>query len=298
MTHLAAIVGVLVISFSAILVRLAGVTPDTSAFFRTLYALPILLILWLKIDRSDRSGRSDPAGRPPRLRLLAFLSGVILGLDLAFWHRAIDWIGAGLATVLGNSQVIFVGLAAWLVHKERPRRSLFASVPLAFLGMLFVSGLNQPEAYGVNPIRGTLFGVFTGIAYASFLLLFRASTHDRPSPVGPLLDATVGACLAAGAIGLASGRLDFAWSWPAHGWLIALALGSQVVGWLFIAYALPRLPAVETSFLLLLQPMATVLWASIIFAEDLSGLQWLGVILVVSGISLPSLSLRTGTADG
>jgi drug/metabolite transporter (DMT)-like permease len=71
-----------------------------------------------------------------------------------------------------------------------------------------------------------------------------------------------------------------------------------VVGWLFIAYALPRLPAVETSFLLLLQPMATVLWASIIFAEDLSGLQWLGVILVVSGISLPSLSLRTGTADG
>lgn len=40
MTHLAAIFGVLVISLSAIIVRLADVSPDTSAFFRSLYALP------------------------------------------------------------------------------------------------------------------------------------------------------------------------------------------------------------------------------------------------------------------
>ncbi len=289
MTHLAAIFGVLVISFSAIFVRLAGVTPDTAAFFRSLYALPVLILLWLGIDRTKR---------PVKLRGLAFASGVILGLDLAFWHRAIDWIGAGLATVLGNSQVIFVGLAAWLLHREQPRQSLYFSVPLAFLGMALVSGLNQPEAYGSNPLRGTLFGVFTGITYAAFLLLFRASMRERPSPVGPFLDATVGCTLATGAIGWMAGGLDLAWSWPAHGWLIALALGSQVVGWLFIAYALSRLPAVETSLLLLVQPMATVLWASILFAEDLSRLQWLGVVLVLSGVALPTFSSRTGKADG
>jgi drug/metabolite transporter (DMT)-like permease len=36
---------------------------------------------------------------------------------------------------------------------------------------------------------------------------------------------------------------------PAHGWLVTLALVSQVAGWLLIATALPRLPAVETSVL-------------------------------------------------
>ena len=107
MSRLAALVGVLTISFSAIFVRLAEVSPDTAALFRAVYALPVLAVLWRLLD---------PGSRPVRLRWLAFASGLLLGLDLAFWHRAIHWIGAGLATVLGNTQVVFVGLGAWLLH--------------------------------------------------------------------------------------------------------------------------------------------------------------------------------------
>lgn len=81
MTRLAAIFGVLVSSFSAIFVRLARATPDTAVFFRSLYALPALILLWLGIDRTKGS---------VKLRGLAFASGVIVGLDLAFWHPAID----------------------------------------------------------------------------------------------------------------------------------------------------------------------------------------------------------------
>ena len=112
LARLWALSGVLIISFSAIFVRLAGVAPTTSAFFRACYALPFLLALWL--------WRRGPRRRPPRDRLLAVAAGFFLGLDLAVWHRAIYWIGAGLGTVLGNTQVIFVGLAAWLLHGERP----------------------------------------------------------------------------------------------------------------------------------------------------------------------------------
>ncbi len=285
MTHLAAIAGVLIISFSAIFVRLAGVSPDTAAFFRTLYAVPVLLALWFAFGRSSGS-----AGRAWKLQAMALTSGIFLGIDLAVWHRAIEWIGAGLATVLGNTQVIFVGLAAWLLHRERPRRSMFVGIPLAFLGMTLVSGLGRADAYGDKPLLGTFFGLLTGITYAFFLLLFRRSSRDESTPFGAFSMATVGALLAAGGIGHLGGHLELAWSWPAHGWLIAMALGSQVAGWLLIAYALPRLPAVETSILLLLQPMATVLWAFLLFGEDLSVIQWLGVALVLSGVALPSAS--------
>jgi drug/metabolite transporter (DMT)-like permease len=285
-SRLAAVLGLLIIPFSAIFVRLAGVSPDTAAFFRVVYALPVLAALWLSLDRGARLFR---------LRLLAMTSGLFLGLDLALWHRAIHWIGAGLATVLGNTQVVFVGLAAWLLYRERPRRLVFLGVPLAFLGMTLVSGLGRPDAYGIDPIRGTFFGVLTGILYAVFLLLFRASSRDHPSPIGPFFDATVGTVVATGAVGWLSGSLELAWQWPAHGWLVALALGSQVAGWLLIAYALPRLPAVETSVLLLLQPMATVLWAFLLFAEDLSAVQWLGVALVLTGVGLPALGAAFAT---
>ena len=42
-----------------------------------------------------------------------------------FWHHAIEAVGAGLATVLGNLQVIIVGFFAWL----RPRGAAVARDP-------------------------------------------------------------------------------------------------------------------------------------------------------------------------
>lgn len=281
MTHLAAILGVFIISFSAIFVRLAAVSPDTSSFFRTAYALPVLFALRLAFHRG---------GRPAKLEGLALVAGIFLGIDFAVWHRAIEWIGAGLSTVLGNTQVIFVGLAAWALHGEKPRREALLGLPLAFAGMVLVSGLGRDDAYGENPTLGAFFGILTGITYAIFLLVFRRSTRDESAPFGAFFTCTLGAFLAVGAIGGATGQLDLAWHWPAHGWLIAVALGSQVAGWLLIAYALPRLPAVETSILLLLQPMATVLWALILFGEDLSVVQWTGVALLLTGVALPTAS--------
>ena len=84
-------------------------------------------------------------------------------------------------------------------------------------------------------------------------------------------------------------EFSFAFSWPEHGWLLALALVAQVVGWLLIAAALPRVPALETSVLLLLQPMLTVLWGLLLFSEYLSGLQWAGVVLVLGGVGVLTL---------
>jgi drug/metabolite transporter (DMT)-like permease len=227
---------------------------------------------------------------------MAFVSGLFLGLDLAVWHRAIHFIGAGLATVLGNTQVLFVGLVAWAIHRERPRAAVLAGVPVAFAGKALVTGLGRLDAYGVDPLKGTFFGLATGVTYAVFLLLFRASSRDHPSPVGPFLDVTVATAVACASIGWPAGTLQLTPSWPAHGWLAALAFGSQVVGWLLISYALPRLPAVETSLLLLLQPMATVLWATLLFAEHMSSLQWWGVALVLAGVGLPTIGAAAATS--
>ncbi len=286
-TYALAVVGILIISFSAILVRLADVSPATAAFFRTAYASPVLFLLWWPLRGRD--------GRPAAARWWALLGGVMLGVDLAFWHRAIALIGAGLATVLGNTQVVFVGAAAWLLHRERPTRLAFLTVPLVFLGVVLISGLGRPDAYGADPVAGVVFGILTGITYAAFLLLFRSSNRRLAPPVGPLLDATLGAVLVSAVLGVADRGLDLAVTWPAHGWLLALAMGSQVVGWLLIARTLPRLPALETSVLLLLQPMATVLWGFVLFAEHLSVLQWAGVALVLAGVGVLSV---VGSVEG
>lgn len=282
MTRFIALLGALCISFSAIWVGLAGVAPTTAAFFRTAYAVPILLVVWLLYKHKDR--------RVAKERWLALSAGVLLALDFVLWHYAIELIGAGLSTVLANTQVIFVGLLAWLIYRERPTWFAFLTVPLVFAGIVLLSGLGRADAYGANPVAGVAFGVLTGIAYTGFLLIFRASNRGLAPPAGPLLDATLGAMACSLFIGVSlDPHFDLSIHWPAHLWLLALALGSQVIGWLCIATALPRLPALETSIVLLIQPMASVLWGYLIFAEYLSVIQWLGVSLVLAGVGALSL---------
>src|SRR5512138_1325762 len=100
MIHLLALVGVLSISFSAVFVRLASVSPVTATFFRAVYAVPVLAALWIAWRGGDR--------RPRRARLLAALAGVLLAIDLALWPESIALMGAGLATIIPNVQVVFV----------------------------------------------------------------------------------------------------------------------------------------------------------------------------------------------
>jgi drug/metabolite transporter (DMT)-like permease len=282
MTRLAALLGVLSISFSAIFVRLADVSPSTAAFFRTGYAIPVLYLLWRLVRGQDCRSSKD--------RWAAFIAGLFLAIDLSFWHQSINLIGAGLATVLANIQVVFVGVAAWAVYRERPTGLAMFTIPAIFGGVALVSGLGRSDAYGDDPLGGVIFGIFAGVAYALFLLVFRASNRGLAPSAGPLLDATVGAAVGSLVAGLVDPGFDLGLSWPAHGWLLGLALAIQVGGWLFIAAALPRLPALETSVMLLLQPMATVLWGTLIFAEHLSFIQWAGAALVLGGIA--ALTLR------
>ena len=114
--RLAALLGALCIAFSGIFYRYAEVSPSTGVVFRGLFGLPLLaLVAWLEHRRYGPLPARARSGsrRSP---------GVFFAGDLLFWHHAIEAVGAGLATVLGNLQVLVVGVVAWLVLGERPSR--------------------------------------------------------------------------------------------------------------------------------------------------------------------------------
>lgn len=277
MTLLAALAGAVLISFSAIFFALAEVSPMTGAFFRAVYALPVLFVLWMLRRSRDR--------RPMTRRWIAIGAGLALGSDIVTWHVAIEFIGTGLATLLANTSVIFVALGAWVLLGERPRTTTLAAIPVILVGVTLVSGLGQGDAFGADPIRGTLFALLAAVFYATFFLGFRHSNDEQAPAAGPLMEATIGAALASLAIGLVGSNIDFAISWPAHGWLLAVAIGSQVVGWMMIGYALPRLPAAETATIILLQPALTIVWGAIIFGESPSAIQIAGAVIVLAGVA-------------
>src|SRR5438067_5225711 len=96
-----AMLGAVAIAFSSILVRLSHASPSTAAIFRCAYALPILgLLVWIEKRRcGSRTWRERRAG---------LLAGIFFAADLLLWHHSIGDVGAGLATVLANIQVVLV----------------------------------------------------------------------------------------------------------------------------------------------------------------------------------------------
>jgi drug/metabolite transporter (DMT)-like permease len=290
-TRLTALTGIVIISFSAIFVRLADVAPTTAAFFRVAYAVPVLLVA-VRFVADDRTRRE---------RLLAFAAGGLLAIDLSLWHISIGLLGAGLSTVVANSQVLWVGLLAWVIHREHPSRVAFTIVPLVLVGIALIGGLGRQDAYGENPGLGALLALGAGVTYTGFLLMLRASNRRLAPTPGPLLDATAGAAVGMLVLAPFDQGFSFVPTWPAHGWLLLLGTLVQVFGWLMITQALPRLPALDTSVMLLLQPALTIVWARLIFTETLSTVQWAGVALVLGGILAASLlgTVRSspGSAD-
>jgi drug/metabolite transporter (DMT)-like permease len=187
---------------------------------------------------------------------------------------------------------VLVGLLAWALLGERPDRSSLAAIPIVGLGVVLSSGALEQGAYGSNPQLGAVYGVLTGIAYAGFLLVLRQSSKDLRRPAGPLFTATLSSAIFCAAIGAGIGDLDLTPSPSATGWLIVLALSSQVVGWLLISSSLPRLPAVVTSILLTLQPVLSVIFAALILDESPSRLQLAGAACILVGLVVATVGRR------
>ena len=235
LVRVSALLGAGAIAFSSILVKLSHASPSTAAIFRCAFALPLLgLLAWLE-------GRRYGA-RPWTDRRIAVAAGVFFAADLILWHHSIDDVGAGLATVLANIQVVIVPLVAWALLAERPGRRVLAALPIALLGVLLISGVLEHGAYGRAPGRGAAFGLAAGIAYVGVLMLLRRGSSDLRRVAGPLFDMTATATVCAVVAGLVVGDADLLPAWPGVGWLIVLALTSQVIGWLLITTSLPRLP--------------------------------------------------------
>ena len=295
-TMLIALAGAVAISFSPVFYIYSDTNPSTGAFFRMLYALPALALLAYLVRKSDT--------RSSRTRWTAFGAGLILAPDMLAYHSSMIFIGIGIATLIGNSQVIIVTLASWNLFGEKPNQAILISLPVVIIGLALISGIADTDPYGEDPVKGVVFGTMAAFFYSSFLILFRYSNRELAPSSSVQLDATAGAALGLLVLGLlplssmAIEPMELQPTWPGHGWLIVLAILCQVAGWLAIAHALPRLPAAHTSFAILLQPVLTLVWGYVILhQEGHSQNQVIGIFLVLAAIIAVTLYGSVGGSE-
>ncbi|MFI9803750.1 DMT family transporter [Streptomyces sp. NPDC052301] len=281
-------VGALCVSASAVLLDLAHTTPGTASFHRCLLALPALLVL-------AGAERRREGGPPRRLYGLALMAGALFAGDMLLWTQAIAEVGAGLSTVLVNVQVVLVPLIAWAIDREPVPARFLGWLPPLLLGVVLTGGvLEHGTAVGTDPRSGTVHAVLAAVCYSGFLYLLRRGGrggHVRQLYTVVVASAAVVSMLA----GLAWYGFDLAPGWRVLGRLLAVAVSSQVVGWLLVATASPHLASHVGAILLLLTPVGAVALGAVVLGERPGPLQLAGCLLIL--VSAYFITARRPGAD-
>jgi drug/metabolite transporter (DMT)-like permease len=281
------IAGAVCISFAAIFVKWLGedtLGPTAIGFWRTIMG-GIILFLMAAIG-GKKLGMSAP------IFGFAIVAGFIFFLDLFFWHRSILYSGAGMATILANTQVFATAVLGFLIFRERIGVRFVIAALSAMIGVVLLVGLATEEvAFSGRYAHGIIFGLLTGIVYASYIITVKRAGQRESFP-DYLTFMAWASIFSAFFLGVAT-LLESSPAMPPDlgSWaiLFLLALVAQALGWWAISNSLKKIPASRAGLILLLQPTLATVWGIIFFAEYLHYLQVIGAIITLTAIYIGSL---------
>lgn len=269
--------GAFIISFSSVLVKISDVEPMVSAFYRVFFGA-LFLFVACAIKKEFKK-------RPARYILLSLLVGLIFSVNLWAWHLSINYIGPGLATVLGNFSVFGLSLAGFFLFNEKLGIKFLLAVPMAFLGLFLIIGIDTPQVTK-GYITGLLLGLLTALCYTFFLLLLRKlqSLENEFSLFYYLMLISLFTAVFLG-IGIFFNGHSFAIpNTQSIAALVSLGFFMQALAWVMISNAMPYVKASLTGLILLLQPSLSFVWDCLFFARPTGIVGWIGVCIVLTAI--------------
>jgi len=274
-------IGAALISLSPVWVKLVDVSATSSAFWRVAIGGTVLAV-YLLITRRRLQFSSGLWG-------ILGLAAFFLALDLWFYHRSIQYIGPGLATLIANFQVFVMAAAGFLILRESPGIKQLIAIPLALLGLTMIVGVDWnalPEDYR----RGIVFGLGAALTYAAYLLSMRRSRQGSTSRV-PIREIAVISLLTAALLGITAFFEGDSLAVQSTGdltWLACYGVLSHGLGTMFIASSLPHVTTTQAGLALLLQPTLSFAWDVLFFARPMTPVELAGAAIALFAIYLGS----------
>jgi len=280
------LVGTVLISFSAVFVRVSHIGPTMAGFYRMLFGAVFLLSV-VVIKRETLWKGWTPLW-------LAVAAGVFFGGDLISWHRSIHYVGPGLATVLANFQVFFLAIIGVTVFREKATWQFFVSILLAITGLFLLVGVDW-GSFDAQYKTGVGLGLFCAVMYTFYLLVLRRSQRReiRLLPTANLAVITLVTASILAVVGYGQGEsfaiVDGQTAWA----LVAYGVLCQAVGWIVISWAVTKIEASRVGLLLLLQPTLTFIWDVLFFDRPTTTVEILGASLTLVAIYFGSTRRRS-----
>ncbi|OIQ49678.1 EamA-like transporter family protein [Pseudodesulfovibrio hydrargyri] len=276
----ALVIGAVLISFSSVMVVLAGLPPDVTGFYRlTCGGLAMLMVL-------ARAGKLRLF--TPNVVKWGCVAAVFFAGDFVFWHRSIAFVGPGLSTMLGNFQVIPLAVVSALFFKERMPPRMYAAIPLALAGLYLMVGVGW-SGFSADYRLGVFYGLATACFYALYLLSLKyALAKDKADSLVLASAAALATGLILGAFALVEGESFAIPTFKSLAAIATLALICHAVGWFLITRGIQNVRGALVGLILLLQPTLSFVWDILFFGKAINPIELSGVALALAGIYIGS----------
>lgn len=278
--YLALVSGILALSLSSLFVRWADAPGAVTSFYRMAVASLVFLTIFLRQPSADR--RLDR-----RWIFLPLLGGLFTALDHATWATAINFTRVANATLMNNLAPLWVALVAFLIWRERLSAGFWLGLVMTIGGAAWVLGSDFLARPQLN--QGNLLAVLSSLFYAAYFLTTQRG-RARFSTLTYVFLITAVSSLILLAVNLLLGNRLWGYSTPTLLAFLGAGLISQVIGYFSVGYALGHLPASLVSPTMIAQPVLTALMAIPLAGETLLPAQWMGGLIVLSGIYLVNIS--------
>lgn len=256
---------------SGVFVRYSALGPVNTAFYRMLFALPMLYLL----------ARKDLKGLTRREVGQLLLAGVFFAGDIILFNLSVTKTAIANTNLFTNLTIFTVVPVSALIFKERIPKHLFTGAAVTLAGVvLLVLGKAEPSSSGyVGDLLACGASVFYGLyLLVSYRLRERFSGHVITFFciisclfVMPLYFVPVeGMQIPHG----------FAELWP----LLGLAVCLQVFGHNLMAYCQGKVSVNLSSIICLTQPAVAALYSLTFFGEKLTWMEIAGICIVVAGV--------------
>lgn len=283
-------IGLLAVSFGAIFARFAqaeGVPSLAVASWRL--GLAALVITPIALLQSHRA----LAALTPRQAALALAAGFFLALHFATWISSLEYTSVASSTALVTTNPLWIGLASFVLFKERPSRMMLGGIALSFGGSLLIFWSDSRTAgAGTDPLLGNILALVGSWCFSAYLLIGRKLRAGLPLPAYVWLAYGAAALL----LVLGSGALGAplaGFSLTAWAVLAGMALGPQLLGHTAYNWSLRHVSATFVAVVTLGEPVCSAAMAFILFGEGFAPLQFAGFALLLAGIYLAARGERS-----
>lgn len=279
--------GLLVISFSPILIRFAGEGPGLAiAAWRTLIAAALLAPFALVKARGEilAFGARDWA--------LIGAAGAFLSFHFIFFIESLFHTTVASSGVLVATTPIFLAFLGWAVLRERVTPRVALGIAVAFGGAALIAYADHTHGSAFpHPWLGNAMALGAAFLAAAYLIIGRA-VRQRTSwlaYVAPLYALVAVIILA---VALARGVPLFGYSAQFYALCAGMALGPSLLGHGSFNYAVKYISATLIGLLTLLEPVVSSLTAAWLFGEVPGWLGLAGMALALGGVVLALIPRR------